>query len=66
MLAKKLALHPLIQIWSLLVQKIKNKTKKPLKEQNKMKNKKQAKEKDGFIMGLQKPMSDIIDATSIF
>lgn len=39
MLAKKLALHPLIQIWSLLVQKIKNKTKKTLKEQNKMKNK---------------------------
>lgn len=64
MLAKKLALHPLIQIWSLLVQKIKNKTKKPLKEQNKIK--KQAKEQDGFIMGLQKPMSDIIDATSIF
>lgn len=31
-----------------------------------MKNKKQAKEQDGFIMGLQKSMSDIIDATSIF
>lgn len=29
-------------------------------------NEKQAKEQDGFIMGLQKPMSDIIDATSIF
>lgn len=64
MLAKKLALHPLIQIWSLRVQKTKNqKTPKRTKQNEKQK---QAKEQDGFIMGLQKPMSDIIVATSIF